>query len=596
MLQKMYGCTFKETVKMVEDALGIDGSKPPSREQREAYRRKLADERARREKQEAEQHRKAAVEAQRRWDAATPASANHPYLKAKGIKPYGIRQKDDDLIVPVSVGGTISSLQSIAADGSKKFQPGGKIKAGFFAIPGCGEHGQRRIIIAEGFATAATIREATGHSVAVAFNAGNLKPVAESIRASCPDAQIIIAADNDHKTEGNPGLTKGKAAADAVQGVMIYPEFTADESGSDWNDYAAIHGLDPVRKLFPLRNPLERDIVRLDSVAPEKIHWLWPGIIAIGKIAMLIGDPGLGKSLVTVMVAAHVTTGRPWPVNGYSPPTGSVLILSAEDDLADTIRPRLDAVGADVSKVYALTMVTEKSHGGDVIKRMPSMEKDLYRLDQFLNDHPDINLVIIDPVSSYLGGTDSHRNTDVRAVLGPWAELASQHSISILCVTHLNKGAGSAIYRASGSIAFIAAARTAFAVTKDKTDEARRLVVPVKSNISLDKGGMAYRISVSDGVPFADFENEPVDISADDALSLDSNDGDKTAHDEAIDWIRELLSDEGIMNVTDIKASASAAGLAWRTVQRASKPAGVLAKRYVIEGKVLYRWTLSDVS
>jgi putative DNA primase/helicase len=249
LVMKMFNySSFKDAAKAVEDVLGIEG-KPPSEDEQRAYRKRLADERTKREKQEAEAHRIAAIEAKRICGASPPVSTEHAYLQHKKVKVYGIQLDGKDLIIPVCINGEIVSFQRIGPDGKKLFLKGGEIRGGFHSIAGDERAGTGRIIIVEGYATGATIREATGDHVAVAFNAGNLARVAETIRAKHPDVEIIIAGDND---ESQTGETKGKAAADMVGGSFIMPEFADGETGSDWNDYAATHGLSAVADAFQI--------------------------------------------------------------------------------------------------------------------------------------------------------------------------------------------------------------------------------------------------------------------------------------------------------------------------------------------------------
>jgi len=197
-----------------------------------------------RQKELAESHRLAAIEAQKVWDTSTPASDDNAYLKTKGVRAHGIRQRGDDLIIPVRIKGKLSSIQTIQPDCTKLFQKDGAIAGGYYSIAGDDATNMTRIYIVEGYATGATIREATGDAVAVAFNAGNLKPVAKAIRAKFPDIEIIIAGDTD---KSGTGQKKARAAADVVGGKVVLPVFADDESGSDWNDYSAIHGLDAVK-------------------------------------------------------------------------------------------------------------------------------------------------------------------------------------------------------------------------------------------------------------------------------------------------------------------------------------------------------------
>ena len=230
------------------------------------------------------------------------------------------------------------------------------------------------------------------------------------------------------------------------------------------------------------------------DIAPEKIEWLWPGRIAIGKQTLIGGEPGLGKSQITAALAATVTTGGTWPCDEGRAPSGSVLILSAEDDAGDTIRPRLDAAGADVSAVHLISAVRQADGKG---RRTFNLQADLALLEAAIERIGNVRLVIIDPVSSYLGKTDSHKNADVRGTLEPLGDMASRLRVAVVSITHFSKGAGqSAINSFIGSIAFVAAARAAFIVTRDpdNTDPARRLFVQAKNNLAADSGGLAFRV------------------------------------------------------------------------------------------------------
>ena len=239
LVRKMFGYAgFKEPASAVEDVLGIEG-KPPSRDEQEAYKRKLESERKQREEAEKEGHEIAASQSLALWEGSCIADNQHPYLKAKCVKAYGINLAGSDLLIPVRINGKITSLQTIKPDGTKLFHTGGEITGGYHSIKGNNVDDWNRIYIAEGYATGATIREATGCHVAVAFNAGNLAPVATVIRSKLPDVEIVIAGDND---ESKTGETKGKAAAQSVGGLFIMPP----DVGNDWNDYAATHGLDAV--------------------------------------------------------------------------------------------------------------------------------------------------------------------------------------------------------------------------------------------------------------------------------------------------------------------------------------------------------------
>ena len=324
-------------------------------------------------------------------------------------------------------------------------------------------------------------------------------------------------------------------------------------------------------------------IVCMADVEPKPINWLWPEKIARGKVSMIAGDPGLGKSLITLALASAVSTGARWPVDGGNAPTGSVVILSDEDSTADTIRPRLDAAGADCTKIHALKLVQEINEDGEIFERSFSLQKDIERLAEVLKRLRNCVLIVIDPISAYLGGTDSHKNADVRALLSPLSELAERFNVAIVSVTHLNKGSGNAIYRATGSLAFVAAARSVLGVTKDPDDQRRRLVLPMKNNLGKDSTGMAYKIETADnGAPVVMWEPEPVDIDINEVLNGESDDY-RSERNDAIDWLESELGG-GPVTVNKLRQGAAATGHSWATVRRAKKDIGVRARKTGMTG------------
>lgn len=163
---------------------------------------------------------------------------NHPYVLKKRITPYGARQKNNLLLVPMYFNGDLVNVQRINPDGGKFFMKGGRVTGCYCPIGAISD----RLYITEGYATACSLHEHTGVPVAVAFNAGNLKSVALSIRKKHPGIKITLAADNDVNTEGNPGLTKARAAAVAVGGDVIYPVFDLGQEGTDYNDWVNAGG------------------------------------------------------------------------------------------------------------------------------------------------------------------------------------------------------------------------------------------------------------------------------------------------------------------------------------------------------------------
>lgn len=329
--------------------------------------------------------------------------------------------------------------------------------------------------------------------------------------------------------------------------------------------------------------------VTMSDVEPENVTWLWPDRFPHGKLTLIVGDPGLGKSFLATDVAARLSSGTPWPDRQDEPvEPGNVIILSAEDDLADTIRPRLDAAGADPSRIHAVIGVKRVSDGG---RCYFSLDADLTALEEHIV-RMDARLVILDPITAFLGSrADGNSNTDIRAILGPLSDLAAKHLCAILAVSHLNKQhGGRAMYRTMGSLAFTAAARSAWLIAKDKHDERRRLMLSIKNNLVEDPKGIAFQI---EGGCLHWFP-EPIDIDADSVLANDDA-GERTERNAAADWLTELLA-RGPMPVKDIRGAAEADCHKWRTVERAKQAIGVRASREGYGSGGRYVWSLPDVA
>lgn len=231
----------------------------------------------------------------------------------------------------------------------------------------------------------------------------------------------------------------------------------------------------------------------LADVEPRPVSWLWAGRIPLGRITLLVGRPGEGKSFLTTDAAARVTTGTPWP-DGSECPKGSVILISAEDDPHDTIRPRLDAHYADARKVHLLSAVRRVDADGQY-ERMITLA-DLDAIEAALVRLPDCKLIVVDPIGSFLGGrTDAHRDNEVRGVLAPIAALAEKYGPAVLVVAHRRKSPGSiADDLALGSRAFTGIARAVWHLTRDHENKARRLLLPGKNNLAREGDGLAFSI------------------------------------------------------------------------------------------------------
>src|SRR4029077_6733394 len=264
------------------------------------------------------------------------------------------------------------------------------------------------------------------------------------------------------------------------------------------------------------------ELVCLNSVEPVPIDWLWQDRLPRGHLTLFASDPGMGKSQITIDLAARLSKGVHWPL-GPTPKTQSTIFLCSEDSVADTIRPRAEAAGADLDKLHVLKSAIVK----DGKKKSFNLGEDLDVLGGAVKSVGDVGLVCMDAITSYMGKIDSHRNTDVRSVLEPISGFAETHRVSVLGVTHIPKSShGSALKAFLGSVAFIAACRCALLAT-DEPETDRRLFLSVKNSFGPLARGIGYRImakEISNMIQTSHiaWSDEPVDLSADQALAAAS--------------------------------------------------------------------------
>ena len=233
------------------------------------------------------------------------------------------------------------------------------------------------------------------------------------------------------------------------------------------------------------------DVIMFAEEAVAAVEWLWSGRVPKNKLTLIVGDPGVGKSWFTVWMAAQVTQGRALPGSEGPAVCGKVLHLSAEDDLNDTILPRFLAAGGDPERALFVRGLKDE-------RRMFDLDRDLAELEKCVAAEPDVKLILIDPVTAYIGrGVDTHKEKDVRGLLAPVAAFAQKHNLAVVGVVHLNKSTDlGAIYRVSGSMAFVAAARAVWLVAEDTEDSNHRRFEPIKiTNATKHDKGMEFSIA-----------------------------------------------------------------------------------------------------
>jgi putative DNA primase/helicase len=329
------------------------------------------------------------------------------------------------------------------------------------------------------------------------------------------------------------------------------------------------------------------------------VDWLWHGRFALGKIGLIAGLPDMGKGQIAAFLAAAATAKVELPCGEGTTPQGNVIWFNAEDDVRDTILPRLIAAGADPKRVH---FVNGARVGGE--DKTFSLVTDLRLLRKAVERIGNVVLVIIDPVSAYLGvgKVDGRSATDVRGVLTPLKDMAEELHITVIGIAHFNKkdDIKSALLRVSDSIAYVAAARHVYAVLHDPEDKNSKLFVKAKNNLAPDKKALRYgmgvkkvghdkRLGVDIEAPFIVWHPQHVEITANEAMQAA---GGHTAKREAREFLLERL-EAGPMKADDIIEEAKQDGIAKRTLDRAKKELGIKSRKTPTKFEGEWYWELA---
>jgi putative DNA primase/helicase len=331
----------------------------------------------------------------------------------------------------------------------------------------------------------------------------------------------------------------------------------------------------------PQETSAEVELESFRNVKAEAVKWFWKERIPIGKLTLVVGDPGQGKSLFTIDIAARMSRGIAFP-DGAACRVGDTIFLSAEDDAADTIRPRLDAAGAEVSRIHRVKAVRVTLADGGTGESAFSLERDLERLEDALKKIPYANLLVIDPISAYMGRVDTHRDAEIRRVLMPLAELAARRGVAVVPIMHLKKSETSALLRVSGSIGFVAAARVVWGFGESPDTPENHVMVAIKNNLAPLGNGLAYRIEACGEVARIAWQPGVVTLDANAVLSSDR--GEKNGRGErksdAEVWLVCMLPAGEEVPVYKIAEAAELANFSWRTIERVKKECGVRAVKH----------------
>jgi hypothetical protein len=336
------------------------------------------------------------------------------------------------------------------------------------------------------------------------------------------------------------------------------------------------------------RKAVSIDVICLADVQAEHVEWLWASRIPVGKITVVDGDPGLGKSTLLCDIAARVTRGDRMPEDSLKARApGDVVLMSAEDGPADTIRPRADAARADARRIHLWTVTRDE----DGTERTPSVA-DIEQLERIIVATK-AALVVIDPFVAYLpSDNNSYNDHHMRRAMAPLAAIADRTHVAIVLVRHLKKSGEGAIYRGGGSIGIAGAARSVLLVAKDRDDETgeTRVIAPVKSNLAREASALKYRVVDGGGVGKIEWLGVAEGVSADELVAIRKTERPATKTEDATEWLRRLLED-GPKDHEEIAVAASAYGHTDKVLRNARERLGVIVER---KGRGRTIWRLPD--
>lgn len=387
---------------------------------------------------------------------------------------------------------------------------------------------------------------------------------------------VVAVVDRDEA-----GAKWAAAVADKLDGVTAGVSFCQARTGKDFSDHlAAGHGLDD---LDPYENAqaspdgaqgLRQLILTCAAqIKPRPVRWLWDGRLALGTLGLLAGREGLGKSTLAYWTAARITRGE--LPGAYREEPRAVLICATEDSWEHTIVPRLMAAGADLTRVFRVEVVTvDEIHVG------LSLPRDLIALEDAAA-HAGAALLLLDPLMSRLGDLDTHRDAEVRQALEPLVSIADRTGMSILGLIHHNKGGSTdPLQLVMGSKAFTAVARSVHTVVPHPDDEERRVFGTPKNNLgrtnlpSLTFTLAGHPIDTEEGTAWTGRIEwgDDLDESIGEVMRRAVPDEDRTATDEAIEWLQDFLVKEGgSASSGDIKRAGKVVGHSERTLGRARR-------------------------
>jgi len=416
-------------------------------------------------------------------------------------------------------------------------------------------------------------------------------PSTEAVEAARAKGASTVTAKADVSTNGKIPYGKQHNTLLAMAGAMrhhgaeeatIYAALVTanktqcEKPGPDANMAKMAKSIAKKEPGKPLADDAELEIIDMADVTEKPVDWFWTNRIPRGMLTLVVGDGGVGKSFLTHYLTSLVTQGHPLPDDPRSRKPGRVILVGMEDSPEYTIKARLRNCDCDMSKGM-VQVVQQKVKTDDDGKEIPvaiSIALDIGKFARLIENTPDMEMIVFDPVSDVMGGADENKNAEVRSALGHLVPLAVKNNIAVIVVTHMNKKSElKALYRALGSVAFTAFCRSVLQVTFDPTDDETdlakkaRLLSIAKTNNATSNVTLRFRIDAGKLV----FDAEPVDMDADAAGSAGharSDGGEKLKAAKA--FLKRTLKSQRLPSA-DVKVQAKEDGISARTLARAVK-------------------------